>query len=119
MLVNPIIIILSVVFTVLFLIVCIIKKPNFPLLSAYFIILLSIYLSFAVLINMKLYSVVSIFEAHPSIDKLIKFIINMENINSENLEQAFNTFKSLVIIILFASILSIAYDIKRIYLKKK
>ncbi len=118
MLINPLVLLITTAFIVLIIMYCIVKKPDFPLLTLSSILLFGIYVFFAYSINSLMYSKDYVLSDN-SAYTIIKIITTVYDFSYTKLESAFSQYMIIMMILAVLSIISICIDINRIFFKNK
>ena len=117
MLINPLLILIGLAVIILVTIICIVKSPSIPLLSACTILILAVYIVLAYTVNSAI--MVSEFPVSESVREfLLSFALYSKKASITYMEQAFNHFVILINITAVISLFSLIADIARIFFKR-
>ena len=118
MLINPIVLFISLLIIFVSFIVSAAKKPRFPVLTVTGICISTIYLFFAYVIDGAMFSVTE-FTVPESIVKIsLSILINSDDLSHTVLEDAFLQFAIAQTGMIIFTVVSVIYDVKRIFFGK-
>lgn len=119
MLVNPFLLIITVIAMVIILVGCIIKNPRFPMLTFSFTVIFAIYIGFTYLINNAMFSYTDHILPDNILFAIVGFLTMSSDVSYAGLEVAFNQYAIVLIVLTCINTVVFISDIKRIFFKKQ
>lgn len=115
--INPVILIVAAALIVLCFLYCLILKPQKPVMTFLFILLLALFITCTGLLNQALTPGQEFMLSGLHMNKLVPFLVGRKKPSLEEYELAFNTFRNIDIGLFFATAASMILEIWRLILK--